>query len=332
MSVHRPGRAGALILATLGVIGAGIACGADGTSSVTRLIMLGTQGGPRPSVDRAQPANLLVVNGVDYLIDAGNGVARQLALAGVSPTNIHQIFITHNHDDHNADWGTLMGLAWTLGGTAPITVHGPPGTESMREGFLRYFAPNAAARSDEGVNGLAPAKFMLAQDITRAGPVYQDANVRVTAVENCHYHFKAGSPGYGWQRSFAFRFQTPDRVVVFSGDTGPCGEVLTQFAKGADILVHEVIDLEAIERLVRARPSGTGPSAERRAALVQHLTLDHSSPEEVGRVAAGAGVSLLVLSHIVGSASSEEAEARYLAGVRKNFSGRVVVAKDLMQF
>ena len=65
---------------------------------------------------------------------------------------------------------------------------------------------------------------------------------------------------------------------------------------------------------------------------MRHLTLEHSSPEEVGRVAAGAGVSLLVLSHIVGSASSAEAEARYLTGVRKNFSGRVVVAKDLMQF
>jgi ribonuclease BN (tRNA processing enzyme) len=331
MSWFRPARAGALLMTALAVIGAGMAWGADGASAVTRLILLGTQGGPRPGGDRAQPANLLVVNGVDYLIDAGNGVARQLALAGVSPTNVHQIFITHNHDDHNADWGTLMGLAWTLGGTAPITVHGPPGTESMREGFLRYFAPNAAARSDEGVNGLAPAKFMLAQDITRAGPVYQDANVRVTAVENCHYHFKAGNPGYGWQRSFAFRFQTPDRVVVFSGDTGPCGEVLTQFAKGADILVHEVIDLAAIERLSTPLP-GSAASAERRAALIRHLILEHSSPEEVGRVAAGAGVSLLVLSHIVGSASSEEAEARYLSGVRKNFSGRVVVAKDLMQF
>jgi ribonuclease BN (tRNA processing enzyme) len=332
MSLLRPAHAGALVAGTLAVIGGGMAWGADGTSSVTRLIMLGTQGGPRPSVDRAQPANLLVVNGVDYLIDAGNGVARQLALAEVSPTKIHQIFITHNHDDHNADWGTLMGLAWTLGGTAPITVHGPPGTESMREGFLRYFAPNAAARSDEGVNSLAPAKFMLAQDITRAGPVYQDANVRVTAVENCHFHFKAGNPGYGWQRSFAFRFQTPDRVVVFSGDTGPCGEVLTQFAKGADILVHEVIDLTTIEQRVSTPLPGADPSAERRAALMRHLTLEHSSPEEVGRVAAGAGVSLLVLSHIVGSASSAEAEARYLTGVRKNFSGRVVVAKDLMQF
>jgi ribonuclease BN (tRNA processing enzyme) len=305
---------------------------ADGSSPTTRLILLGTDGGPRPNVDRAQPANLLIVNGAGYLIDAGNGVARQLVLAGVAPTTIHQIFITHNHDDHNADWGTLMGLEWTLGATEPVTVHGPPGTESMRSGFLRYFAPNVAARYDEGVNSLAPEKLMRAQDITRAGPVYQDANVRVTAVENCHFHFKSGNPAYGWQRSFAFRFQTPDRVVVFSGDTGPCGEVLTQFAKGADILVHEVIDLEAIEQRVRTPPPGTDTSAERRAALMRHLTLEHSGPEEVGRVAAGAGVSLLVLSHIVGGARAEEAEARYLSGVRKHYAGRVVVAKDLMQF
>src|SRR4029077_18993192 len=88
---------------------------------ITRLILLGTQGGPRVNADRAQSANVLIVNGTPYLIDAGNGVARQLSLAHVSLPAIHQIFITHNHDDHNADWGTLMGLAWTLGNTQPIT-------------------------------------------------------------------------------------------------------------------------------------------------------------------------------------------------------------------
>src|ERR1700744_3146512 len=70
----------------------------------TKLVLLGTQGGPRVNAERAQPSNLLVVNGTNYVIDAGNGVARQLSLAGVTAAAVHTIFITHNHDDHNADW------------------------------------------------------------------------------------------------------------------------------------------------------------------------------------------------------------------------------------
>jgi ribonuclease BN (tRNA processing enzyme) len=125
---------------------------------VTRLLTLGTQGGPRGNADRAQPSNVLIVNGTPYLIDAGNGVARQLLLAGVPITNIRQIFITHNHDDHNADWGTLMGRAWTSVQYEPMTVYGPPGTESMRKGFLQYFAPNAAAHYLEGAVNVPPDK------------------------------------------------------------------------------------------------------------------------------------------------------------------------------
>jgi len=299
-------------------------------SPVTRLILLGTQGGPRVNASRAQPANLLTVNKVHYLIDAGNGVARQLSLVGVSPVDVHTIFITHNHDDHNADWGTLMGLAWTAGALAPMTVYGPPGTRSMREGYLRYFAPNAAARYGEGGSSLAPRKFMRARDIEHAGLVFQDENVRVTAVENCHYHFAPGMPGYGWQRSFALRFQTPDRVIVFSGDTGACGEVLADFATGADILVHEVIDLGSIEQRLRSPGPGVEATPEHVAGVLRHMTTEHSSPEEVGRVAAHAGVKLLVLSHLVGAAGV--GDERYLEGVRKSYPGPVVVGQDLMQF
>lgn len=295
----------------------------------TRLILLGTQGGPQINAHRAQPANLLIVNRVNYLIDAGNGVARQLALVGVAPARVHAIFITHNHDDHNADWGTLMGLAWTAGGREPISVYGPPGTHSMLEGYLQYFAPNVAARYGQGGSSLEPRQFMLAHDIERAGVVFEDPNVRVTAVENCHYHFAPGTPGAA-QHSFAYRFQTPDKVIVFSGDTGACGEVIADFARGADILVHEVIDLATIEQRLNSPAPGADVSAGRLAGLLQHMRADHSTAEEVGRVAARAGVRLLVLSHIVGAAG--EADARYLEGVRKSYRGRVVVGQDLMQF
>lgn len=295
-------------------------------SKSTRLILLGTQGGPRPSAERAEPANLLIVRGKPYLVDAGNGVVRQLSLAHFQPTDIHQIFITHNHDDHNADWGTLMGLAWTNGNTTPITVYGPPGTQSMLKGYLQYFAPNAAAHWMDS-SRVPPADTMRAVDISGSGSVYQDDNIRVTAVENCHYHFAKGTPGYGWQKSYSLRFQTPDRVVVFSGDTGPCGHVLGEFAKGADILVHEVIDLPAIEKSLRAR----GMAPDRFDRLMNHMRTEHSTPEQVGQTATEAGVKLVVLSHIV-QGNGDVTDASYIDGVKKFYGGPVVVGRDLMEF
>jgi ribonuclease BN (tRNA processing enzyme) len=293
-------------------------------AETTRLILLGTQGGPVSRGNRAQSANLLIVRGTPYLIDAGNGVARQLALVHVQPGQIHQIFITHNHDDHNADWGTLMGLGWSTGNTASTTVYGPVGTSSMLTGFLQYFAPNVAARYAEGVSAPPPPQIMHAQEI-HGGLVYEDANIRVTAVENCHYHFPKGSPGEG-QQSFALRFQTPDRVIVFSGDTGSCGDTLVNFAKGADLLVHEVINLPEIERLLPA-----GAPAAWRAAAMNHMRTEHSTPEEVGRVASAAGVKQVVLSHVVPGLATDS-DALYTDGVRKLYSGPVTLGRDLQEF
>src|SRR5690349_21489149 len=107
----------------------------------TRLVTLGTQGGPMPSLTRAQPSNALVIRDRIYLVDAGNGVAHQLLASGLDLRRVGRIFITHNHDDHNADWGTLMGLQWSTGGRGDVHVYGPVGTESMMQAFLQYFAP-----------------------------------------------------------------------------------------------------------------------------------------------------------------------------------------------
>jgi ribonuclease BN (tRNA processing enzyme) len=316
------------VLAAAGILMAALHAGAaevGSSSRITRLILLGTQGGPRQTGERAEPASLLIVRDRPYLIDAGNGVARQLALAHFQPPDIHQIFITHNHDDHNADWGTLMGLAWTVGNTKPITVYGPSGTESMLQGYLQYFAPNAAAHWMDS-SRVPPADTMRAKDIAGPGLVYQDDNVRVTAVENCHFHFDKGTPGYGSQKSYAFRFQTPDRVIVFSGDTGPCGQVMANFAKGADILVHEVIDLPTIERALRI-----AVAPDRLERLMNHMRTEHSTPEQVGQTASEAGVKLVVLSHIVQGAGGG-GDAAYIDEVKKSYAGPVVVGRDLMEF
>jgi ribonuclease BN (tRNA processing enzyme) len=154
----------------------------------------------------------------------------------------------------------------------------------------------------------------------------------VTAVENCHYHFSKGSPGYQWQQSFAFRIQTPDRSIVFSGDTGPCGDVLSKFAAGADILVHEVIDLDGIQAQLNERVTkGDYQRKGQMEALMNHMRTEHTTPEEVGRVAKAAGVKMVVLSHLV-TGNVTNGDKAYIDAVGKSYSGPVVVARDLMEF
>ena len=299
---------------------------------VTRLITLGTQGGPRINSTRAQPANLLFVRGTPYLFDAGSGVGRQIALAGVPFASIGRIFITHNHDDHNADWGTLMGLQWSLGRREPIEVYGPRGTESMLLGFLQYFVPNVANRTLVKSGTVPPEKVFIAHDIEQDGFVYQDKNIEVTAQENCHFHYVPGDPGHGWQKSYALRVQTPDKVIVFGGDTGVCGKAVTEFVRGADILLYEVINLPALEQRFKSNPD---PSMNFMPAqyegLMRHMREEHISPEDIGKLAAAAGVHQVVLTHLV-PGSDDLPDSAYSDGVRKYFSGPVVVAKDLMEF
>lgn len=298
--------------------------------SVTRLITLGTQGGPRISSTRAQPANLLIVSGTQYLFDAGNGVARQIALSDVPFGAIGRIFITHNHDDHNADWGTLMGLEWSVGRTEPIEVYGPRGTEQMLLGFEQYFSTNVANRTFKRAKPVPPSSVFIAHDIEQDGPVYSDANIKVTAMSNCHYHYSPGQPGYGWQESYAFRVQTPDKVIVFSGDTGACGDHLVAFARGASILVHEVISLPDVEQRMKSDPA-VKYTAEQIPELMLHMREEHSTPEDIGKFATAAGVGKVVLTHLV-PGSDDLPDSAYSDGVSKYYKGPVVVAKDLMEF
>ena len=167
---------------------------------------------------------------------------------------------------------------------------------------------------------------MHAEDIRAPGLVYEDANIRVTAVENCHYHFPKGAPGRDRQQSFAFRFQTPDRVIVFSGDTGPCGQVLADFAKDADILVHEIVDLAAFERVL---PQDS--AARWREQLMNHMRTEHTTAEEIGRIASAAGVKTVVLSHVI-PGSAGDSESSYTQGVKKFYAGPVILGYDLMEF
>jgi ribonuclease BN (tRNA processing enzyme) len=310
-----------LLLALILAAGASLSAG---VGAQTKVVTLGTQGGPRPSLTRAQPANAVVVGDRIYLFDAGNGVARQIMAAGLDPAAVERIFITHNHDDHNADWGTLMGLMWSLGRTADIHVHGPFGTESMLKGYLQYFAPNARIRQADSKRPRAPSEMFFAHDLLAGGLVHEDAFVKISALENCHYHSDPAADARNpLDKSFTLRIQTRDRVIVFSGDTGKCAG-LVDFVRGADMLIHEVVDLPLIEqRLRRGRPQ----DAE---SLLRHMAHEHTTPEDVGRLAEAAGVKQLVLSHVLPGGG--EPDSVYVDGARRHFKGPIIVARDLMVF
>jgi len=299
---------------------------AQQAAAKTTLITLGTQGGPLRSKSRSQPANVLLVNDEPYVIDAGNGVAGRLAMAGVPLGRVGQIFITHNHDDHNADLGTMMGLAWTLGRSTSITVHGPKGTREMIDGFLKFFSANRDIRRSDFPNfyKTMPEQLFNVQEIEAPGVIYKDSNVEVEAIENCHFHFP--NPSASNAKSYALRFKTVDRTIVFSGDTGPC-EALVNFAMGADILVHEVINLDLYEAVLKTRPF----SPEQRQNVLRHMQEDHATPDEIGKLAASAKVGMVVLTHLIPGGDNDPDNA-YSDGVAAHYSGMIVVAKDLMRF
>src|SRR5262249_14982832 len=204
----------------------------------TRIITLGTRSGPNPTVGRAQSSNLLVVNGTRYLIDAGEGVTRRLTRFGSNFCDIEMIFITHPHSDHTGGLGGLMGTIYDANRVKPVAIVGPPGTDASVKGLLQFLNVSSEIRISDGGKVTPVAQVFTSKDLG-IGEVLKDANVKVTAAENSHFNFPPGTPGYGKYKSYSYRFDAPDRSIVFTGDTGPSDAVVT-LAKGADVFVSEV--------------------------------------------------------------------------------------------
>jgi ribonuclease BN (tRNA processing enzyme) len=299
--------------------------------SGTRLITLGTRSGPTPTVGRAQSSNLLIVNGALYVIDAGDGVTRRLTRLGANFRDIGNIFITHPHSDHTGGLAALLTVIYDANRTNPANIYGPPGTQAGVQGLLQYLNVNSDIRISDGTKVVPAAKIFAGHD-AGVGPVLQDANVKVTATENTHFHFPPGSPGYGKYKSYAYRFDTPDRAIVFTGDTGP-SDAVSDLAKGADMLVSEVtgpIEEYRAQQIKNGRWQSMTP--EQQEGSLRHMREEHLQPEDVGKMAARAGVKTVVLTHLPATADPEEDYRRFVAQIKQQFSGQVLVAKDLMEF
>ena len=278
----------------------------------TKLILLGTGGGPRPRTTSSAPAQVIVANDAPYVVDCGNGVARQLVFAGVPLVKLQHIFLTHHHSDHNADCGNLIWLAWAGGLRTRVDAWGPPPLGTMVKLFFQMNAYDIDTRiTDEGRVPLVPLVHI--HEFSEGGSIMQDDNVRVTAALVDH---PPVAP------AFAYRFDTGDRSIVISGDTLP-SDNLVALAQDADVLVHEALYAPAIDRLVARIPNA--------AVLKQSILSHHTSAEDAGRVAQRAGVKTLVLSHLIPADDPEVTDRMWVDAARTHFRGPVIVGKDLLE-
>jgi len=279
------------------------------SSAVTQLVLLGT-GTPNAEPGRYGSAVAVVVNGTPYLVDAGAGVvhraneARLNGIEGLAPSRLSTVFLTHLHTDHTVGLPNLLFTPWVLEREDPLKVFGPPGTASMISHIQEAYGDDVRIR----LEGLEPANttgYLAVPHEVGPGLVYEDENVRVLAFAVAH-----GS----WPHAFAYRFETPDKVIVISGDTAPTAAIV-EACGGCDILVHEVYSQAGFDGRV--------------PVWQEYHAASHTSGPELGRLAAEAEPGLLVLTHqLLWGATPDE----LLAEVRSEFSGAVVYVKDLVVF
>jgi len=301
-----------LLIAACGALLIGAAHAELAPSTTTQVVLLGT-GTPNADPDRSGPAVAIVVNDTPYLVDFGPGVVRQASamspsyggpVAGLEVEKLEHAFLTHLHSDHTTGLPDLILTPWVLERGRPLQLFGPEGTEDMAQHVLKAYDADIKYR----LYGLEPANnqgWRVNVHTVSEGLVFADDNVKVEAFRVRH-----GT----WPNAFGYRFTTPDRVIVISGDAAP-DATLEEYAKDADILIHEVYSVEGFQR--------------RDPYWQKYHSTNHTSSHELGEMASRAKPKLLVLYHILFWGASEETVLRE---VREKYSGEVVLGNDLDVF
>jgi ribonuclease BN (tRNA processing enzyme) len=276
----------------------------------TRVVMLGT-GTPNADPDRDGPAVAVVVDETSYLVDFGVGVVRRAAAAersgvkALAATSLTRAFATHLHSDHTLGLADLILTPWILERATPLTLYGPRGLRAMTTHLLDAYADDLRIRTRGGEPRHQYDPRLVTVHEIKPGVVYRDELVTVTAF---------AVPHGAWEQAFGYRFQTPDRTIVISGDTGPDSRI-DQQCRRCDVLVHEVY-------------SGAG-FAKRPLEWQAYHARYHTSARELGAIASRAQPALLVLYHQLIWSSTEEA---LVDEVRSTYDGKVVSAHDLDVF
>lgn len=267
------------------------------------VILLGTGVGPSVNLQQYGESILVEAGGERFLFDCGRGAMFRLKQAGVPLGSITRVFLTHLHSDHILALPDLLLTGWAVGKRAgPLEVWGPAGTRDMMDHLQQAFAFDIHVRRDVDEHFPAPGIMVVSHDI-QEGVVFDEHGVTVTAFLVDHGPVRP---------AFGYRVDYRGRSVVLSGDTR-VSENLIRHAQGVDVLIHEVIDPDAL----RTRPDR--PSAEVVAAIIAH----HTTPEEAGGVFTHVHPRLAVYSH----APTTE---RVLAQTRRTYAGPLQGAEDLL--
>lgn len=271
----------------------------------SKIVLLGT-GTPNAEPERSGPSVAVVVDQTPYLVDFGPGVVRRAAAAcqagirGLEVRRLRRAFLTHLHSDHTAGYPDLILTPWVLERCQPLEVYGPAGIREMTEHVLAAYRQDIEQRI-EGLGPISHQGWQVNAHEIEAGTVYRDAKVSVEA-----FPVKHGS----WE-AFGFKFHTPGRTIVISGDTAPAGALVEHY-RGCDVLVHEVYSVAGFD---------TGPPAWQR-----YHSSAHTSSRELAAMAARARPGLLILYHQLCWGVSEE---ELLGEIRQEYDGNVVFGKDL---
>jgi len=294
---------------------------------------LGTSGGPQVRAQRSQIANALVTRSGIYLFDVGNGVQTQMARAGLEEQAIRAIFLSHHHLDHVADLGPLLWTRWTFGG-GPLTVVGPVGTRTLVENLIRAGEPIMLAGYPAG----GPPKPDLSElvrivelpaDPRALTKAFSDDRIAVEAIAVDHYQSRPSIPLDTMPDAVAYRVNVDGRTVVYTGDSGPSKQ-LEIIAKDANLLVSELVSLPAITAVLQ-RQLARAPAAMR-DGIVAGMAINHLAPETIGRLANGASVDRLVLTHFV-PAPEDGLDVRAVKqAIALDYRGPVDAADDLDVF
>ncbi len=276
------------------------------TKLKTQVVLLGT-GTPNPDPDRSGPSVAIVVGDTPYLVDFGPGVVRRAAAAqrmgvrALAMPKLTKAFVTHLHSDHTAGYPDLIFTPWVLEREQPLEVYGPKGLKAMTNHVLKAYQEDIHIR----LNGLEPANetgYKVKVTEIKAGVIYSDQNVKVTAFRVNH-----GS----WPEAFGYRFDTPDRSIVISGDCAPSESVVTN-CNGCDVLIHEVYSQAGFQT--------------RTPVWQRYHSTFHTSTRELGEIATKAKPGLLILYHQLFWGTSEE---KLVDEVNQFYKGRVVSGSDL---
>jgi ribonuclease Z len=281
--------------------------------SKTQVVVLGTDT-PVIDPDRSGSAVAVVVNGSAYLVDFGPGVVRRAAaaardkkIAALSPSNLKVAFATHLHSDHTAGLADLYLTPAVEGRPGPLELYGPPGIAEMARHIQEAYVKDVTVRIQGLEQGNAKAYQINAHEI-RPGIIYKDANVTVSAFAVLH-----GS----WDFSYGYRFDTADRSIVISGDTGPTQEI-ARACHGCDLLLHEVYSIAWLQ---------THPPARQK-----YHSAFHTSTKELAKIAAAAEPKQLVLYHQLFRTQDNVDEVLINEMRKAGYTGPVASAHDLDVF